>query len=57
VNAWGAKTTIAGIPVMITVSSQPLLSWNFVILITVILLGIGALASLLGWREARQKEA
>jgi hypothetical protein len=57
VNAWGAKTTIAGIPVMITVSSQPLLSWNFVILITVILLGIGALASLLGWREARRKEA
>jgi hypothetical protein len=57
VNAWGAKTTIAGIPVMITVSSQPLLSWNFVILIMVILLGIGALASLLGWREARRKEA
>jgi len=56
VNAWGAKTTIAGIPVMITVLSRPLLSWNFVILITVILLGIGALSSLLKLREARREE-
>ena len=56
VNAWGAKTTIVGIPVMITVSSSPLLSWNFVILITVILLGIGALSSLLKRREARRDE-
>jgi len=56
VNAWGAKTTITGIPVMITVSSSPLLSWNLVILITVILLVIGALSSLLNLREARQEE-
>jgi hypothetical protein len=55
-NAWGAKTTIAGIPVMIIVSSTPLLSWNFVILITVILLGIGALSSLLNLRKARREE-
>jgi hypothetical protein len=56
VNAWGAKTTITGIPSIVTVSSSPLLSWNFVILITVILLGIGALSSLLKRREARQEE-
>jgi hypothetical protein len=56
VNSWGAKTTISGIPAMITVSSSPLLSWNFVILITVILLGIGALSFLLRLREARREE-
>jgi len=53
-NAWGAKTVITGIPVVVIVPPHPLLSWSFVILITVILLGIGALASLLNWKEARK---
>jgi hypothetical protein len=56
VNAWGAETTIAGIPSMVTVPSSSLLSWNFVILITVILLGIGALSFLLKLKEARREE-
>ena len=55
-NAWGAKTVITGIPVSVSALASPVISWNFVILVTVVLLGIGALSSLLTWSHARRKE-
>jgi len=54
-NAWGAKTTIEGIPVTAHAIPPPPGLWDFFCLVTVILLGIGALASLLKWREARKE--
>jgi hypothetical protein len=54
-NAWGARTTIEGIPVTAHAIPPPPGLWDFFYLVTVILLGIGALASLLKWREARKE--
>ena len=57
VNGWGAKTIIRGIPINVEAGHAPSIPWDFVTLVTIVLLGIGALASLLRWRVARRKES
>ena len=55
VNGWGAKTVIHGIPTYVEAIPAPQVPWSFVTFVTMVLLGIGALASLLRLRLARRR--